>query len=357
MFDLARRPRLARLPKVADYGSEQPLRPPGDVIVDGVERGLDVRSCLLCIEEVGVHRREELRIQLERLGDHLSIDQPAGLDHLDLRQGRGGVQDPQGGVIEIAARDEPLVRLRDRRERMTARPQELDLPVASADLAQPLAEVRDGLVVRVEQPPFREQRVHERVVERALDDRPKLSARHQKGVHVDPVGIDRDRIGGAFLFVDRHERQVDVGLRPDRIVRQAAAENRGEHRSILPDLLDQRVERSGELLLNGFGAHAGTLAAFMECNRMASWPCSPVTKILTGGGENGRILCGRSFVAARAARSADGCRVIASAARSTRVRDPLPAHSFQRPLPAGVRAATTTRRIARKFLSSSPPLV
>ena len=49
----------------------------------------------------------------------------------------------------------------------------------------------------------------------------------------------------------------------------------------------KRVERGGELLLNGFGAHAGTLAAFMECNRMASWPCSPVTKTFTGGGEDG----------------------------------------------------------------------
>ena len=53
-----------------------------------------------------------------------------------------------------------------------------------------------------------------------------------------------------LLVVDRHEHQVDVGLRPDRVVRQAAAEDGREDRAVLLHLLDQRVERRGELLLD-----------------------------------------------------------------------------------------------------------
>ena len=37
-------------------------------------------------------------------------------------------------------------------------------------------------------------------------------------------------------------------LRPDRVVRQAAAEDGGQDGAVLPHLLDQRVERRGERL-------------------------------------------------------------------------------------------------------------
>ena len=65
-------------------------------------------------------------------------------------------------------------------------------------------------------------------------------------MHVDAVRVERDvgRLG--LPVVDRHQHQVDVGLRPDRVVRQAAAENRGQDRAVLLHLLDQGVERSGK---------------------------------------------------------------------------------------------------------------
>ena len=53
-----------------------------------------------------------------------------------------------------------------------------------------------------------------------------------------------------LLVVDRHQHEVDVGLRPDGVVRQAAAEDGREDRAVRLHLLDQRVERGGELLLD-----------------------------------------------------------------------------------------------------------
>jgi hypothetical protein len=46
--------------------------------------------------------------------------------------------------------------------------------------------------------------------------------------------------------------QVDVGLRPDRVVRQAATEDGRQHGAVAFYLLDQRLERAAELLLDRF---------------------------------------------------------------------------------------------------------
>ena len=65
-----------------------------------------------------------------------------------------------------------------------------------------------------------------------------------------PSAYERDVSGIDLPVVDRHQHQIDVGLRPDGVVRQAAAENDGEDRAILLDLFDQIVERGRELLMN-----------------------------------------------------------------------------------------------------------
>ena len=63
-----------------------------------------------------------------------------------------------------------------------------------AELAQPFAQTRDRLVVRVEQPALGQERVHERVLDGAFDRPPELGARHQERVDVDAVGVERKRI-------------------------------------------------------------------------------------------------------------------------------------------------------------------
>ena len=62
-----------------------------------------------------------------------------------------------------------------------------------------VAEVGDRRVVRVEQPALGEERVHERVVQRAFDRLAELGARHEDRVNVHAVGIERTIDGSTFL--------------------------------------------------------------------------------------------------------------------------------------------------------------
>ena len=80
-------------------------------------------------------------------------------------------------------------------------------------------------------------------------------ARHEERVDVDAVGVERHVRRRHLLVVDRDEHQVDVGLRPDRVVRQAAAEDGREDGAVPLDLLDQRLEGDGKLLFDGRGLH------------------------------------------------------------------------------------------------------
>ena len=73
-------------------------------------------------------------------------------------------------------------------------------------------------------------------------------ARNQERVHVDAIRVERHRSRRHLAVVDRHEDEVDVGLRPDGIVSQAAAEERGQDAAILLHLGHERVERRGERL-------------------------------------------------------------------------------------------------------------
>src|SRR5712675_747259 len=71
------------------------------------------------------------------------------------------------GVVEITTRDEPFVRLVDGWQRAGRRGEQLHLHVTLADLMQSGAEGGDGFVMRVKQPPLRQQRMHERVADGA----------------------------------------------------------------------------------------------------------------------------------------------------------------------------------------------
>ena len=85
--------------------------------------------------------------------------------------------------------------------------------------------------------------MNERVLKRSFDGPPELGPRNQEGVNVDAIGIERDRSGRTTLLSSIVTSiEVDVGLRPDGIVRQAAAEERGQDAPILLDLVDECVE-------------------------------------------------------------------------------------------------------------------
>jgi hypothetical protein len=70
-------------------------------------------------------------------------------------------------------------------------------------------------------------------------------------MYVDAIGIEREVGPFELLVVDGDQDEIDIGLGPDGVVREAAAEDGGEDRAILADLRDEIVERPGELLLDG----------------------------------------------------------------------------------------------------------
>src|SRR4051794_23089095 len=98
---------------------------------------------LLCIQEIEVDDLEEGRVQRQRLRDHLTIGQPPRADHLDPRQWRGGIENPEGGVVEVASRQQPFSRLVEQRQRTSRSAQQLHASVTLPDLLQPRAEIGD----------------------------------------------------------------------------------------------------------------------------------------------------------------------------------------------------------------------
>src|SRR5262245_23657584 len=91
--------------------------------------------------------------------------------------------------------------------------------------------------------------MHEGVVNRAFDRLAELSAWHEERMNVHPVRVKRQSSRGRLLVVNRHEHEVNVGLCPDGVVRQAAAEDGRENGVVLFYLLDERSKRFSELLL------------------------------------------------------------------------------------------------------------
>ena len=142
VFDFGGRASFAHFGQVLDDGGEDSGGALQQICIDGRQRGLDRRRGLLRVEEVGVDELEERWIQFERLREHLAVDEQAGLEYLDFCQGICGVQNPERGVIQIAARDQPLVRLVYVREGVGRRGEQLQLRIALAERAQAFAERR-----------------------------------------------------------------------------------------------------------------------------------------------------------------------------------------------------------------------
>jgi hypothetical protein len=67
-------------------------------------------------------------------------------------------------------------------------------------------------------------------------------------VHVHAIGVERDVGVAAEFVVDGDQQQVDIGLLPDAVVREAPAEERGQDRAIVLELRQKGVERGGEFV-------------------------------------------------------------------------------------------------------------
>ena len=216
LLDLGRRARLAGVPQVAQDRLEHP---PGALVqigVDRVEGGRDVLLRLRRVEQIRIDGAEERRVERQRLRQRLAIGHLARGNQFDARQPHRRVENPQRGVLEVAARDHPLVRLVQRRHDVGRGAEQLDLHVALAEHLQPLQQARDGLVVRVEQPALGEEGVHERAVARSFDDFAELGAREGQDVHVDAVGVEGEIAGLELLVVDGHQRRDRCRISPRR---------------------------------------------------------------------------------------------------------------------------------------------
>ena len=94
----------------------------------------------------------------------------------------------------------------------------------------------------VEQPAFGQERVHERVANRSFDQLAELCPGHQQRMHVHPVRVERHVSSLNLLVVDGDQHQIDIGLRPDGVVRQAATEDGGQDGAVFLHLRDERVK-------------------------------------------------------------------------------------------------------------------
>src|SRR5215831_5282761 len=163
VLDVAARSRFADLPQVIEHRGEQCVGAVGQIAVDRGQRSFDALPRLSRVEEVEVDGLEERRVEGERLRDHLAIDELPSADDLYLSETRRGVKNPERSVLEVASREEKLVRLVDRRQRVRRRAKELQLRVSLPDGLQPLAQCGDAVVVSVQQAPFRQKGMRERM--------------------------------------------------------------------------------------------------------------------------------------------------------------------------------------------------
>src|SRR5688572_9668914 len=94
--------------------------------------------------------------------------------------------------------------------------------------------------------------MHNRVADGSLDGLSEFSARHQKGVDIYVVRVEREP-GVIFcetFVVDRYQDKIDIRLLPYFVVGKATAQNGGENRLVALYLLNQLVQSSSKLFLN-----------------------------------------------------------------------------------------------------------
>src|SRR5262249_55440987 len=118
---------LADLAEVIDDQTEELRRAAGDVLLSGEQRGLDGLRRLLCVEQIGVDDVEEFGIELDGLRQDLAVGDLACAQYLDSGERRGGVENPKGGVLQIAPGDPKLSRFVERRQCGRPRAQQLHL--------------------------------------------------------------------------------------------------------------------------------------------------------------------------------------------------------------------------------------
>src|SRR6185437_7143398 len=109
--------------------------------------------------------------------------------------------------------------------------------------------------MRVQNPALREERMHKRIAKRALGNLAKLGPRHHQRVDVHAVRIESRGASLGLFVIDRHEHQVDIGLIPNPVVRQAAAEDGGQYGAILFYLVDEAIDGLRKPPLHGVSRH------------------------------------------------------------------------------------------------------
>ena len=98
--------------------------------------------------------------------------------------------------------------------------------------------------------------MHERIADRPFRRLSKFCSRNEQGMDVHPVGIEGEVSRRHLLVIDGHEHQIDVGLGPHLVVRQATTKDRRQDRSVLLHLLDEGTERLLEPLFDRPLLHA-----------------------------------------------------------------------------------------------------
>lgn len=142
------------------------------------------------------------------------------------------------------------MRFIDRVDGPCRRTEQLHVHVAFADLVQPFTKIGDGRVVRVEQTALSQQGVDEGVSNRSFDRFAEFGARDKKRVNIHTACEEREASALQLLVVDRDQCQVDIGLGPYRIVREATAENCSQNGPVAFHLGDEIVKRLRELFPN-----------------------------------------------------------------------------------------------------------
>src|SRR5215831_4593510 len=94
ILDFRRRARFADFAEVVDHGSEQSHGALLYIRVDGVQSSLNILTCFVVIEKIGVNCFEERWVQFHRLRDHFPVGQHSAADDFDPGERRGGVEDP-----------------------------------------------------------------------------------------------------------------------------------------------------------------------------------------------------------------------------------------------------------------------
>src|SRR5215469_4638476 len=91
IFNLRGRSGFPNFGKVLDGRSEYDGRALAEVFFDGGECSEDRRPAFLAVQHVRVNDLEKRRVELAGLGEDFTVDQHAGMEHLDPGQGVSGV--------------------------------------------------------------------------------------------------------------------------------------------------------------------------------------------------------------------------------------------------------------------------